>query len=222
MTERIAELCRQRGVIVPTIAQMKDPAKIPGSIRDKLADVGLWDVHPANLFRVSWKNEPVAHGGGFNQGNWIEFPPELTQVPARIIGLSGKWFPTGCHKVGAAFGCLAPRLVSGEVDPATQKFVWPSTGNFCRGGAFVSALLGCEAVAILPEGALRVAALDRRRDHRDAWIGIERKGDLRQVLGDQTIATRPRDPESVRRVGERRLALSRHGRSDRRDLRSNR
>ena len=152
MTDKIAELCRKRGIVIPTLAQMKDPAKIPGSIREKLADVGLWDVHPANLFRISWKNEPVAHGGGFNHGNWIEFPAELTQVPARIIGLSGKYFPTGSHKVGAAFGCLVPRLVSGEVDPESQKFVWPSTGNFCRGGAFVSALLGCDAVAILPQG----------------------------------------------------------------------
>ena len=150
--DKTVELCRERGIIIPTIAQMKDPAKIPESIRGTLADVGLWDLHPANLFRISWKNEPVAHGGGFTQGNWIEFPPALTRVSARILGLCGKFFPTGSHKVGAAFGCLAPRLVSGEVDPTSQKFVWPSTGNFCRGGAFVSSLLGCDAVAILPEG----------------------------------------------------------------------
>jgi len=64
----------------------------------------------------------------------------------------GKWFPTGAHKVGAAFGCLAPRLVTGQFDPTTQKAVWPSTGNFCRGGAYDSALLGCQSIAILPEG----------------------------------------------------------------------
>ena len=63
----------------------------------------------------------------------------------------GKWFPTGAHKVGAAFGCLVPKLVSGQFDPTTQKAVWPSTGNFCRGGAFDCALLGCQAVGILPE-----------------------------------------------------------------------
>ena len=155
MIDKAAELCRQRGIVIPTIAQMQDPAKIPDPIRARLADVGLWDLHPTNLFRVTWKNEPVSHGGGFNHGNWIEFPPELTQVPARIIGLCGKYFPTGSHKVGAAFGCLVPRFVSGEVDPITQKFVWPSTGNYCRGGAFVSAMLGCDAVAILPEGMSR-------------------------------------------------------------------
>ncbi|RPI78816.1 MAG: pyridoxal-phosphate dependent enzyme, partial [Desulfobacteraceae bacterium] len=67
----------------------------------------------------------------------------------------GKWFPTGAHKVGAAFGCLAPRLVTGQFDPTTQKAVWPSTGNYCRGGAYDSALLGCESIAILPEGMSR-------------------------------------------------------------------
>ena len=152
MIDKTAELCRKQKIIIPTIAQMKDPATIPASIQNRLADVGLWDVDPANLFRVTWKNEPVSHGGGFNHGNWIEFPSSLTGVPARIIGLCGKYFPTGSHKVGAAFGCLVPRLVSGEVDSTTQKFVWPSTGNFCRGGAYVSALLDCKAVAILPEG----------------------------------------------------------------------
>ena len=76
-------------------------------------------------------------------------------MPARIIGLVGKFFPTGSHKVGAGFGCLAPRLVTGQFDPTSQKAVWPSTGNFCRGGAFDCALLGCTAVAILPEGMSR-------------------------------------------------------------------
>jgi cysteine synthase len=33
--------------------------------------------------------------------------------------------------------------------------VWPSTGNYCRGGAYDSALLGCESIAILPEGMSR-------------------------------------------------------------------
>ena len=73
-------------------------------------------------------------------------------MDARIVGISGKWFPTGAHKVGAAYGCLVPRLVTGAFDPDTQKAVWPSTGNYCRGGAYDCALLACPAVAILPEG----------------------------------------------------------------------
>ena len=113
---------------------------------------GLWDLNPLNLFRITWHNEPVAIGGGYGDVNYIEFPSELTGVPARIVLIVGKWFPTGAHKVGAAFGCLAPRLVTGQFDPTTQKAVWPSTGNYCRGGAYDSNLLACESIAILPEG----------------------------------------------------------------------
>jgi cysteine synthase A len=153
--EKTVQRCRERNIIIPTFAQQKDPATVPDPIRKRLDDVGLWDVDPANLFRITWKNEPVEHGGGFNNGNWLEFPPALTGVPARIVGLIGKYFPTGSHKVGAGFGCLVPRLVSGRFDPTSQKAVWPSTGNYCRGGAFDCALLACPAVAILPEGMSR-------------------------------------------------------------------
>ena len=83
--------------------------------------------------------------------NYVELPSSLTGVPARIISLVGKWFPTGAHKVGASFGCLVPRLVTGQFDPTSQKAVWPSTGNYCRGGAYDSALLACDSIAILPE-----------------------------------------------------------------------
>jgi len=81
----------------------------------------------------------------------MEIPSELSGVSARIIALVGKWFPTGAHKVGATFGCLVPRLVTGQFDPTRQKAVWPSTGNFCRGGAYDAMLLGCKSIAILPE-----------------------------------------------------------------------
>lgn len=153
--ERTAELCRRRGVVIPTFAEMDDPSLAPTWVHRRLEQVGLWDVDPVNLFRITWRNQPTTSGGGYNDGNWIEFPPELTGVEARIVGLVGKWFPTGAHKVGAGFGCLVPRLVSGDFDPTRHTAVWPSTGNFCRGGAFDCALLGCKAVGILPEGMSR-------------------------------------------------------------------
>jgi len=153
--ERTLKRVREQKIIVPTFAQMKNPALIPDKVKDDLKNIGLWDVHPRNLFRISWKNEPVAKGGGFGDVNYFEFPPSLTGTKARVIALVGKWFPNGAHKVGAAFGCLAPRLVTGQFDPTTQKAVWPSTGNYCRGGAYDSALLGCESIAILPEGMSR-------------------------------------------------------------------
>ena len=170
--EKIVQRARERQIILPTFAQQKDPSTVPAAICDHLRRIGLWDVDPLNLFRITWKNEPTAVGGGFGEGNWIEFPPELTGVDARIIGIVGKWFPTGAHKVGAAYGCLAPRLISGEFDPTTQKAVWPSTGNYCRGGAYDCALLGCAAVAILPEGMSR---------ERFDW--------LREIGTDEIIAT---------------------------------
>jgi cysteine synthase A len=146
-----ARRCKEKGIIIPTFDQMKNPERIPAGIKEELKGIGLWDVHPRNLFRASWKNEPRPQGGGFGGVNYMVLPPELTGVKAKIAGLVGKWFPTGAHKVGASFGCIAPRLITGQFDPARQKAVWPSTGNYCRGGAYISALLGCEAVAILPE-----------------------------------------------------------------------
>jgi cysteine synthase A len=150
--QRGVERARQQNIVIPTFAQQKNPALVPDSVKKDLSKIGLWDVAPRNLFRISWKNEPKPSGGAYGDVNYIEFPPELTGVNARIIGLVGKWFPTGAHKVGAAFACLVPRLVTGQFDPTTQKAVWPSTGNYCRGGAYDSALLACQSIAILPEG----------------------------------------------------------------------
>ena len=149
--ERVIERARDRNIIVPTFAQMKNPDLIPDRIKSELAQIGLWEVNPRNLFRITWKNEPIEQGGGFNGVNYMEFPLSLTGTGARIIVLVGKWFPTGSHKVGAAFGCLVPRLATGQFDPTTQKAVWPSTGNYCRGGAYDSELLACDSIAILPE-----------------------------------------------------------------------
>ena len=148
--ERNIKKARENKIVIPTYEQMKDPDKIPDKIKDRLLNVGLWDVDPANLFRITWKNEQKTFGGLFGKPNFIELPSELTGVKARIICLIGKWFPTGCHKVGASFGCLAPRLVTGQFDATHHKAVWPSTGNYCRGGAFNSKLLACDSIAILP------------------------------------------------------------------------
>lgn len=146
---RTAARCREKNIVIPTFRQLIDPQSIPRKIQQQVAEIGLWDVNPLNLFRITWKNDLST--GRYGGVNYLEIPPEISGVRARIIGLVGKYFPTGAHKVGAAFGCLVPRLVSGEFDPTVHKAVWPSTGNYCRGGAFDCALLGCTAVAILPE-----------------------------------------------------------------------
>ncbi|HJS29419.1 MAG TPA: pyridoxal-phosphate dependent enzyme, partial [Anaerolineales bacterium] len=191
--ERAAGRARERNIQIPTFAQMKDPGLMPQSLRTELGGVGLWDVDPRNLFRITWKNEPTPHGGGFGGVNYIEFPASFTGVEARIIALVGKWFPTGAHKVGAAFGCLVPRLVTGQFDPTTEQAVWPSTGNFCRGGAYDSALLGCESIAILPEGM---------SEERFAWLAN---------IAGEVIAT-PGSESNVKEIFDKCWELRRSGR----------
>ena len=142
---------KENNIIIPTFAQMENPDLIPEKIKAKLANTGLWDVDPVNLFRISWKNEAKEFGGLYQSvPNYVEIPSVLSGVKCRILAMAGKRFPTGCHKVGASFGCLAPRLVTGQFDATYHHAVWPSTGNYCRGGAFNSKLLACDSVAILP------------------------------------------------------------------------
>ncbi|MFN2313364.1 MAG: hypothetical protein ABR531_02835, partial [Bacteroidales bacterium] len=88
---------REKGIILPTFEQQRHPELIPEKITTRLKDVGLWDINPLNLFRITWKNEPVDRGGLFGGVNFIELPRKLTGVDARIIFLVGKWFPTGAH-----------------------------------------------------------------------------------------------------------------------------
>ena len=104
----------------------------------------------------------------------------------------GKWFPCGVHKVGAAFGCLVPRLVTGQFDPTTQKAVWPSTGNYCRGGAYDSYLLGCKSIAILPEGMSQ---------ERFDWLS---------TVADEVIAT-PGTESNVKEIFDKCWELRRSG-----------
>jgi cysteine synthase len=167
--KKTAARCRKRGLRIPTFKELRQPELIAPSVKAKLKGVGLWDVNPVNLFRITWKNDVAS--GLYGGVNYLEIPPAITGVKARIIGLTGKFFPTGAHKVGAAFGCLVPRLVSGEFDPETHKAAWPSTGNYCRGGAFDCAVLDCTAIAILPQGMSR---------ERFEWL---------QQIGAQIIAT---------------------------------
>jgi len=164
-------VARAKGIVLPTLAEQADPALVPAIIREGLPNVGLWEIDPLNLFRITWHNQPLEQGGLFAGVNSFEIPSALTGVKSRIIGLVGKWFPTGCHKVGASYGCLVPRLITGQFSARYHRAVWPSTGNYCRGGAFNSRLLSCKSVAILPEGMSR---------ERFDWL---------RTVADETIAT---------------------------------
>ncbi len=146
---RTIERCKKQKIILPTFNQLKHPNTIPEKIQKELEEIDTQSLHPLNLFRINWNNDPDTRKIG--EINYLEIPKEITGVNARIIGLVGSNFPTGAHKVGATYGCLAPYMVTGRINPEYHKAVWPSTGNYCRGGTFNSALLSIHPVAILPE-----------------------------------------------------------------------
>ena len=150
---------------LPTFEELAEPEKAPRAVRDGLAGVDPDAPHPANLYRVNWLND-MARTGRCPVPAFVELPEALTGVKARIVLALGALFPMiRAHKVLAAYGCLAPRLVSGRFDPTRQRAVWPSTGNYCRGGVAISRILGCRGVAVLPEGMSQ-----ERFDWLSRWI----------------------------------------------------
>jgi len=154
---------RERGVRLPTFAQLEDPSTIPAEVLERLAEVDPDAPDPLNLFRVHWYNSADRRGIDAVPGHLV-LPESLTGVPSPIVVALGERFPMiEAHKVLAAYGCLAPRLVTGQFDPTAHKALWPSTGNYCRGGVAVSRIMGCRGVAILPElmSAERFAWLEK-------------------------------------------------------------
>lgn len=156
---------RAARVVLPTFAQLADPSRIPEPIAAKLAGVDSDAPDAINLFRVHWYNDDRRIGRSVVPSH-LELPSALTGTRARIVVALGRNFPMiGAHKVLAAYGCLVPRLVTGQFDPVRHKAVWPSTGNYCRGGIAISRILGCRGVAVLPEGMSR-----ERFDWLKRWV----------------------------------------------------
>jgi cysteine synthase len=142
---------REAKILLPTFAQLAEPRDIPEKILMKLSAVGPHKPNSLNLFRVHWHNN--TKGELVKIPKFIDLPKSLTGVDARIIVLLGDRFPMiTAHKVLAAYGCLAPRVITGQFDPTQHRAVWPSTGNYCRGGVAISRIMGCRGVAVLPEG----------------------------------------------------------------------
>src|SRR5437660_946190 len=146
---------RDAGIVLPTFGQLADPTTISEKVRVALGSVGSDEAHPLNLFRVHWFNG-VDRTEQVPIPDHVVLPTELTGVEAPIVVAFGDRFPMiGAHKVLAAYGCLAPRVVTGQFDPTSQKAIWPSTGNYCRGGVAISRLMQSRGVAVLPEGMSR-------------------------------------------------------------------
>ncbi|HET7514549.1 MAG TPA: pyridoxal-phosphate dependent enzyme [Gaiella sp.] len=162
---RSAARLRRARIALPTFAQLANPSLLPPRVLEALADVGPDDAHPLNLFRVHWQNG-ADRVRLVDVPESLELPRALTGVDARIVVALGDRFPLiRAHKVLAAYGCLAPRLASGAFDPTRHRAVWPSTGNYCRGGVAISRLLGCRGVAVLPEGMSR-----ERFEWLERWV----------------------------------------------------
>ncbi|MGB0592213.1 MAG: pyridoxal-5'-phosphate-dependent protein subunit beta [Myxococcota bacterium] len=159
------EQFRTSGTRLPTFGELADPSTIPAEIREALEDVDPDAVHPLNLFRVHWYNG-ADRKTLVDVPEFIELPSSLTGVEARIVVALGQNFPMiTAHKVLAAYGCLAPRLITGQFDPGSHRAIWPSTGNYCRGGIAISRILECRGVAVLPEGMSQ-----ERFDWLDEWV----------------------------------------------------
>jgi len=150
--ERTIDRFRESHIALPTFAQLADPSLVPAKIAERLESVAPDAADPLNLFRVHWFNDR-SRMRTVAVPEHVVLPPELTGVEAKVVVALGDRFPMiRAHKVLAAYGCLAPRLVTGRFDPTCQRAVWPSTGNYCRGGVAISRLMGCRGVAVLPEG----------------------------------------------------------------------
>ncbi len=163
--ERTVNRFREAGIALPTFEQLTEPGKIPARIRDELAGIDPDDAHPLNLFRVHWYNA-ADRRGTVDVPQHVVLPSSLTGVEARIVVALGDRFPMiGAHKVLAAYACLVPRVVGGEFDATAHRAVWPSTGNYCRGGVAISRIMGCRGVAVLPEGMSR-----ERFEWLERWV----------------------------------------------------
>jgi cysteine synthase len=149
------EVLRAARVKLPLWRQLADPSLIPSSIESSLQSIGPDEANEKNLWRVHWFNDAARRDRTEVPGH-VVLPEALTGVKAPIVVVFGRRFPMiGAHKVLAAYACLVPRLVSGGFDPRHDRAVWPSTGNYCRGGVAISRIIGCRGVAVLPAGMSR-------------------------------------------------------------------
>ena len=165
MRDRAARLLGEAGVRLPRFAELADPTLISDACRQTLRSVDPDRPDAANLFRVHWHNDRTRTAVATTPAYFIA-PLELTGVRSPIVVALGCFFPMiGAHKVLAAYGCLIPRLVTGQFDPSRHKAIWPSTGNYCRGGVAISRILNCRGVAVLPAGMS-----EERFEWLRAWV----------------------------------------------------
>ena len=177
--DRAAEYFSALGIRLPRLQDLADPQNAQRRVPSGLVSVDPDSPDARNLFRVHWHNAADRRSLA-NIPEHIILPNELTGVEAKIVVAIGNRFPLiGAHKVLAAYGCLVPRLVTGQFDPTRHRAVWPSTGNYCRGGVAISTILGCRSVAVLPEEMSR-----ERFQWLEKWV--REPSDIAISLGSRT------------------------------------
>ncbi len=177
--ERTVERFRERNIVLPTFEELTDPSKIPTGVQEALRRVGPDDANPLNLFRVHWHND-AARSALQPVPAHVVLPSSLTGVGSPIVVMLGDRFPMiRAHKVLATYGCLAPRIITGRFDPTSDRAVWPSTGNYCRGGIAVSRLMSSRGIAVLPEGMSR-----ERFEWLERWV--EDRADIVATPGTES------------------------------------
>lgn len=164
--DRAVARLRETGVRLPTFAELASPGHLSAGLAARLSATDPDAPDAANLLRIHWFNDADRRGRVAVPG-YLTLPPALTGCAAPILVALGRRFPMiGAHKVLAAYACLVSRLVTGRFDPTRQRAVWPSTGNYCRGGVAIARILGCRGVAVLPEGMSR-----ERFAWLERWVG---------------------------------------------------
>jgi cysteine synthase len=195
--QRNIDALKKAGVVLPKFSELADPLGIDPNIQRELQRVAFDEPHPLNLFRVHWHNTRRERAFA-RVPEHVILPPSLTGVDAKIVVLLGNRFPMiRAHKVLAAYACLAPRIVSGEFDLAKHRAVWPSTGNYCRGGVAVSRIVGCRGVAVLPAGmsAERFRWLEAWAKPEDIVRTPGTESNVKEIY--DACAALERDPDNV-------------------------
>jgi cysteine synthase len=177
--DKAVATCRDHGVRLPTFSELASPETIPPAMLESLRTVDPDARDARNLFRVHWNNADDRRSQDETPAH-VTLPSSITGVEAQIVVALADRFPMiSSHKVLAAYSCLAPRLITGQFDPSRQRAVWPSTGNYCRGGVAISRIMGCRGIAVLPEGMSR---------ERFEWLAewVEDPGDVVRTSGSES------------------------------------
>ncbi len=178
-------------ILGPTYDEMLDPRKIDGDIRKKsLAQKENDPLDPINLFNITWKDE-------HNRVKHFVLPKALTGVDANIIVMYAKDFPSGSHKVGPTYSVLVEEYVEGRVDPSSHTLVWPSTGNYGVGGAWVSSRMNYDSIVILPE-EMSQERFDLIRHYGSKVIATPGCESNVKEIYDKTHELKAQDPQRIR------------------------